>query len=387
MDLFIFNDIERDETIKAILERDNIPLLRGIVRFAETEGVTNDSIKEYVSSLLANDDNVLSRLARSGKSIGKDLKGFAKLDTDMIFKKLLGKAAVNYHASGNETGFYEGYINSIRSITAANTSEELLDRLILHYRLLGCGLLARYIAYRFDGTDITGIPDFDRTTFDDLVGLERQKKILTENTEAFLDGKFANNVLLFGDRGSGKSSSVKALLNMYADRGLRMVELPKSAITKIPELTAELAGSPHKYILFLDDLTFERHDREYRALKIAMEGQLRAAAGNVLIYTTSNRRHLIRETLADRDGGELNVNDNMQEMLSLAERFGISLFFPAADAKEYINIVRILLERNGIELTEDIKKEAVRWEMRYGGKSGRCAKQFVTDYVNRSEDK
>ena len=384
MDLFIFNDIERDETIKAILERDNIPLLRGIVRFAETEGVTNDSIKEYVSSLLANDDNVLSRLAMSGKNIGKDLKSFAKLDTDMIFKKLLGKAAVNYNASGNDTGFYEGYINSIRSITEANTSEELLDRLILHYRLLGCGLLARYIAYRYDGTELIGIPDFDKTTFDDLVGLDRQKKILMENTEAFLDGKFSNNVLLFGDRGSGKSSSVKALLNMYADRGLRVVELPKSAITKIPELTSELTGSPHKYILFLDDLTFERHDREYRALKIAMEGQLRAAAGNVLVYATSNRRHLIRETLADREGGELNVNDNMQEMLSLAERFGISLFFPSPDSKEYINIVRVLLERNGIELTEDIRKEAVRWEMRYGGKSGRCAKQFVTDFVNKS---
>ena len=386
MDLFVFNDIEKDDTIKAMVERDNIPLLRGIVRFAETEGVTSDSIKEYVVSLLANDDNILSQLARSGKKIGKDLKGFAKLDADLVFKKLLGKAAVKYSASGNDTGFYEGYIESIRSITMANSPEELLDRLILHYQILGCGSLAKYIAYRYDGEELSGIPDFDKTKFDDLVGLERQKKILMDNTEAFLDGKFSNNVLLFGDRGSGKSSSVKALLNMYADRGLRVVELPKSAITRIPKLTAELAKSPHKYILFLDDLTFERHDTEYRALKIAMEGQLQAAAGNVLVCATSNRRHLIRETIADREGGEFNVNDNMQEMLSLAERFGISLFFPSPDPKEYINIVKVLLERGGIEMTEDIRKEAVQWEMRYGGKSGRCAKQFVTDYVNKHGD-
>ena len=148
-------------------------------------------------------------------------------------------------------------------------------------------------------------------------------------------------------------------------------------------MTKELENSPHKYILFLDDLTFERHDTEYRALKIAMEGQLQASAGNVLVYATSNRRHLIRETWADRDGGEVHVNDNKQEMLSLAERFGISLFFPAPDSKQYIQSVSALLERCGVEMTEDIKKEAVRWEMNYGGKSGRCAKQFVADFMNK----
>ena len=383
MDLFVFNDIEKDATVKAIIEKGNMPLLRGIVRFAETEGVTDNSIKEYVVSILANDENILSELARSGKKIGKDPRGFAKLDADLLYKKLLAKAAVKYTSSENDPGFYEGYIKSIRSITAAKNPEELLDRLTEHYRTLGCGLLAKYIAYRYDGEELLGIPDFDKTTFDDLVGLDRQKKILMENTEAFLGGSFANNVLLFGDRGSGKSSSVKALLNMYADRGLRIIELPKSAITSMPRLTNMLSGSPHKYILFFDDLTFERHDTEYRSLKIAMEGQLQAAAKNVLVYATSNRRHLIRETVADREGGEFNMNDNMQEMLSLAERFGISLFFPSPDPKEYMEIVRVLLERKGIELTEEIRKEAVRWEMRNGGKSGRGARQFVGAYMER----
>lgn len=380
MDLFIFDGIKDDPIVNAILEKDNATLLRGIVRFAETEGVTEDSLREYIATLLANDENVLSMLARGQKRIGDDLCRLAMLDIETVFTRLFD-TKIKYKPSGNSTGYYVGYTESIRKITSSNTPNELLENLLSHYSSLGNGLLSKYIAFRYDG-ELKGIENSDKADFDDIVGMEHQKKVLTDNTKAYLEGKFANNVLLFGDRGTGKSTSVKALLNMFAKDGLRVIELPKSAITKIPDLTKQLEDSPHKYILFLDDLTFERHDTEYRALKIAMEGQLQANAGNVLVYATSNRRHLIRETWADRDGGEVHVNDNKQEMLSLAERFGISLFFPAPDSKQYIEIVRVLLERNGIEMTEEIKKEAVRWEMNYGGKSGRCAKQFVADFLH-----
>lgn len=381
MDLFIFDKITDDKIVQAVLAKNNTELLRGIVNFAETEGVTADSLREYIATLLANDENVLSVLARGRKNIGDDLCKLAMLDIETIYNKLFN-TKIKYTPSGNDTGYYEGYTKSIRRITASQSPEELLKRLLTHYSELGNGLLSKYIAFRFDG-ELKGIANSDKAEFSEIVGMEHQKKVLIENTRAYLDGKFANNVLLFGDRGTGKSTSVKALLNMFAKDGLRVIELPKSAITKIPELTKQLEDSPHKYILFLDDLTFERHDTEYRALKIAMEGQLQANAGNVLVYATSNRRHLIRETWADRDGGEVHVNDNKQEMLSLAERFGISLFFPAPDAKQYIEIVRVLLERNGIEMTDEIKKEAVRWEMNYGGKSGRCAKQFVADFLHK----
>ena len=380
MDLFIFDGIKDDPIVNAILEKDNATLLRGIVRFAETEGVTEDSLREYIATLLANDENVLSMLARGQKRIGDDLCRLAMLDIETVFTRLFD-TKIKYKPSGNSTGYYVGYTESIRKITSSNTPNELLENLLSHYSSLGNGLLSKYIAFRYDG-ELKGIENSDKADFDDIVGMEHQKKVLTDNTKAYLEGKFANNVLIFGDRGTGKSTSVKALLNMFAKDGLRVIELPKSAITKIPDLTKQLEDSPHKYILFLDDLTFERHDTEYRALKIAMEGQLQANAGNVLVYATSNRRHLIRETWADRDGGEVHVNDNKQEMLSLAERFGISLFFPAPDSKQYIEIVRVLLERNGIEMTEEIKKEAVRWEMNYGGKSGRCAKQFVADFLH-----
>lgn len=385
MDLFIFENILQDKTIQAILDKDSIPLTKGILRFAETEGVTNNSVSEYVASVLANDDNILSELAKSGKRIGSDLYRFARLDMDSIFKKIFD-TKIKYTASGNETGFCGEYVNSIKKLTASETAEELLDNLIEHYRRLGNGLMSRYTAFKFDG-ELTGVPNTDESKFDDIVGMDSQKKTLIENTRAFVEGRFANNVLLFGDRGTGKSSSVKALLNLFAPEGLRVIELPKHAITKIPQLSKELEKSPHKYILFLDDLTFERHDSEYRALKIAMDGQLQAKSSNVLVYATSNRRHLIRETWADRDGGEVHVNDNKQEMLSLAERFGISIFFPSPDSKQYTEIVRVLLERNGIEMTDEIKKAAVRWEMNYGGKSGRCAKQFVADFMNKLNEK
>lgn len=379
VDLIIFNNIEDDPCIKGVLEKDNVAVLRNVIEFSETEGVTNNAIKEYVATRLANDDNILSRLARADKRIGDDLYRLAMLDIERIYKKLFS-IQIKYEPSGNAPGYYSGYVDSIKSITEAGSAEELLDSLIMHYRKLGCGIQAKYIAFKYDGA-LTGISDIDTVSFDSLVGIEYQKQVLIDNTRAFVRGKAANNVLLFGDRGTGKSSSVKALLNMFASDGLRVVEMPKNCIKDIPELTKTLSQSPNKYIIFLDDLTFESHETEYRALKVAMEGQLQASPPNVLIYATSNRRHLIRENWSDREGGEIHVNDQLQETLSLSERFGISLVFPAPNQKEYLNIVAQMLKKHNIEMNSDIEKQAVVWQMNYGGRSARCAKQFVTSYI------
>lgn len=381
MDLLIFNKIEEDSCIKGVLEKDNVAVLRSIIEFSETEGITSSAIKEYVATRLANDDNILSRLAQSDKQIGDDLYKLALLDIEQVYKKLFS-IQIKYSPSGNETGFYDGYINSIKSITDSKSAGELLDRLIKHYRTLGSGILSKYTAFKYDGA-LTGVGETDSITFGDLVGIEYQKQTLIDNTKAFVDGKAANNVLLFGDRGTGKSSSVKALLNMFHDEGLRIIEMPKHCIKDIPKLSKQLAESPNKYIIFLDDLTFEKHESEYRDLKVAMEGQLQANPENVLIYATSNRRHLIRENWSDREGGEIHVNDHMQETLSLSERFGISLVFSAPTQKEYLNIVSEMLKKHGIEMNGDIEKQAVVWQMNYGGRSARCAKQFVTSYISK----
>ena len=384
MELYIFNSIEKDDCIRGILEKGNTIVMRKIIEFAEMRGVTKNSIREYVVTLLADDDNVLSRVAQSGGEIGQDLYKIALFDIDQIYEKLF-PTSVKYTPSDNSHGFFEGYRNSITRMTEAKSSNELLDGLIRHYREYGSGELSRYAAFKYDG-GLFGISEIENVTFDTLVGLEHQKQILKDNTEAFLKGKTANNVLLFGDRGTGKSSSVKALLNMYAKDGLRIIEIPKHYIADIPQMTKVLGGKPHKYILFLDDLTFETHETEYRALKIAMEGQLQAMPKNVLIYATSNRRHLIRETWEDRQGSDVHVNDRMQETLSLAERFGISLVFSSPNQKEYLHIAEELLKRHGIEMTADIEKQALVWQMNYGGRSARCAKQFVASYASREKE-
>jgi len=376
MDLIVLNDIEQDEAIKSILERDSFGLLRSMVTFAETEGVTEDCIREYIAVRLANDENIVSHILGSGGKLGSDLMRMVNSDVAQIYKNLFSRQTIKYTPSGNPTGFCEEYISSIKRITGSKDAAELTDRLLAHYRTLGTGITAKYIAFKYDGR-LEGISDVDLISFDSLVGIDRQRDKLIENTRAFLAGRAANNVLLSGDRGTGKSSSVKALLNKFASEGLRLVEVPKHRIKDIPSLTKQLSGKPQKYILFMDDLSFETQDSEYKSLKIAMEGQLQAHPENVIIYATSNRRHLVRETWAERDGGEIHRNDQIQETVSLAERFGLTLVFAAPNQKEYLAIVASMLREKGIEMNADLEKRAIVWQMNYGGRNGRCAKQFV----------
>ena len=376
MDLIVFSDIEQDAAIRSILERDSFGLLRSMVTFAETEGVTEDCIREYIAVLLANDENIVSHILGSGGKLGSDLMRMVNSDVAQIYKNLFSRQTIKYTPSGNPTGFCDAYITSIKRITGSRDASELTERLLTHYRTLGSGITAKYIAFKYDGM-LEGISNVDLISFDSLVGIERQRDKLIENTRAFLAGRAANNVLLSGDRGTGKSSSVKALLNKFSSEGLRLIEVPKHRIKDIPRLVKMLSEKPQKYILFMDDLSFETQDSEYKSLKIAMEGQLQANPKNVIIYATSNRRHLVRETWAERDGGEIHRNDQIQETVSLAERFGLTLVFAAPNQKEYLAIVESMLREKGIEMDADLEKKAIIWQMNYGGRNGRCAKQFV----------
>lgn len=384
MELLVFHNILNDDGIKAIINNNYSQALIHLIEFCETKGVTTSSVKEYVVNLLVDEENILSILESMKKKVGDDLYRAALTDIEKIYSSLFN-APIKYIPSGNSVEFSDEYKASVVKMIKSRSAKELLDNLCEHYRTLGNGELSRYVAFKYSDT-IKGVVQDNSVTLDSLVGLAHQKEILISNTKGFVMGNAANNVLLFGDRGTGKSSSVKALLNEFKSSGLRMIEIPKNKISEIPDLIEYLSKKPNKYILFLDDLTFETHDSEYRALKIAMDGQLASHPDNVLIYATSNRRHLIKETWADRNGGEVHKNDNLQETLSLSERFGISLVFSSPTQAEYLNVVKELLIREGIEIDAEIEKKAVVWQMNYGGRNPRLAKQFVADYVAKKDN-
>ncbi len=383
MELLIFDKILCDPAVGALLAENTTEALRHIISFGEREGVGNDAVSEYMAHILADDENILSLVLGRGGEPSDDLLRVAYDDISKLYPVLF-KTGFCYRPSGRDVGYCERYIKSITAIAEASSADELFDALVSHYRSLGGGILSKYEAFVYDEI-LRGVVCDKSVTFDTLIGLDHQKKILMDNTRAFVESKAANNVLLFGDRGTGKSSCVKAILNMLAPMGLRMVEIPKKMISKIPELTEYLSHSPHKYILFLDDLSFESHDSDYRALKVAMEGQLSRHPDNVLIYATSNRRHLIKESRADRDGDEVHRNDNMQETLSLSERFGISLVFSAPNQAEYLEVVRGILNMHGIETTPELERRAIIWQMNYGGRNPRLAKQFVKSVLAERE--
>ena len=212
----------------------------------------------------------------------------------------------------------------------------------------------------------------------DLIGYELQRTQVIENTRALLAGQKAANVLLYGDAGTGKSATVKAVANAYADEGLRLIELTKEELHLLPKLLDELAANPLKFILFIDDLSFQDNDDNFSALKAVLEGSISARSHNTVIYATSNRRHIVRETFSQRAGDEIHRNDTMQETISLSERFGIRILYDKPNKQLYLDIVKGLADQYGLSMTEDeLELEAERFATRRSGRSARAARQFV----------
>ncbi|MBQ6387096.1 MAG: ATP-binding protein [Ruminococcus sp.] len=255
-----------------------------------------------------------------------------------------------------------------------------LDRIAAYYRKNGCGMFARYRAFVWRDGDIRPVLNYDTISLGEFTGYERQRDMMLQNTKAFLEGKSCNNCLLYGDMGTGKSSTVKAIANAFRADGLRIVEIPKERLTDFPLLADKLAQLPMKFIIFIDDLSFQHQDRSYTTLKAVLEGGLAARPRNALIYATSNRRHIVKEKLSDRayEVDDVNTRDNMQETLSLSDRFGLAVCFTAPKKSEYLAIVTALAKEKGIELSEaELSAGAERFALAKGGRSPRCAKQYV----------
>ncbi len=253
-------------------------------------------------------------------------------------------------------------------------------RLAAYHKSHGCGRFVSCYAFLWRDGALLPVEHPDPIRLSNLKSYEYQRRIAVDNTRAFLDGFEANNMLLYGDRGTGKSSTVKALLNEYAGEGLRMIEMPKESLRDLPDLTGYLAGIPMKFIIFIDDLSFSRDDDNYSALKAVLEGGLASRPHNVVIYATSNRRHLLRETFSDRSGDEVHHADTVQESVSLSDRFGISLTFLLPDKQRFLEIVEQIAKDRGLQVDRQTLLDAAeRWALERGGRSPRYARQFITD--------
>ena len=298
----------------------------------------------------------------------------------------------NYTASRQESKVYNTRICAricelAEKFCRNHTAEEMKDTLTRFYKEYGVGKFGLHKSFRIvhdeTGVHIEPILNIAHVNLKDIVGYEIPKKKLVENTTAFVSGRKANNCLLFGDAGTGKSSCIKAIANEYYGDGLRIIEVYKHQFQDLNEVIAQIKNRNYRFIIYMDDLSFEEFEIEYKYLKAVIEGGLEKKPENVLIYATSNRRHLIRENYRDKEEvrEDMHTSDTVQEKLSLVYRFGVTIYFGAPDKKQFQNIVKTLAERNGIRMPEpELLAEANKWELSHGGLSGRSAQQFV-DYL------
>ena len=360
----------------------------------------------YLANLLVNNENSYS----CGCEIRGEINGtinqavlhdivILKEFYDFDFRPLMEKLKVpefalaeKYESSSRESKVYNARICAricelAKKFCLDHTPEEMKDTLTQFYREYGVGKFGLHKSFRIvheeNGVHMEPILNIAHVRLDDLVGYETAKKKLRDNTDAFVSGRRANNCLLFGDAGTGKSSCMKAIANEYYDRGLRMIEVYKHQFRDLNEVISQIKKRNYRFIIYMDDLSFEDFEIEYKYLKAVIEGGLERKPENVLIYATSNRRHLIRENYGDKEESrqDMHTGDTVQEKLSLAYRFGVTIYFGAPDKKQFAVIVKTLAKRFGVKMPEEkLLAEANKWELSHGGLSGRSAQQFI-DYL------
>ncbi len=398
-----YDDPERDISELKILFYD---CLHRLIEEAGSYGFHGNLWHTYLANLLVNNENSYS----CGCEIKGEITGTinrAALHDIEIFKELFDfdfhpvmekldvpdfALALDYEASTRESKVYNTRIcgricELAEDLAKAEDSEAMKAVLTQFYKDYGVGKFGLHKSFRVmhddAGVHIVPILNIAHVKLDDLVGYETAKRKLKNNTESFVMGLKANNCLLYGDAGTGKSSCIKAIANEYYERGLRVIEIYKHQFQDLNDVIAQIKKRNYKFIIYMDDLSFEDFEIEYKYLKAVIEGGLEKRPKNVLIYATSNRRHLIRETTADKEEirEDLHTGDTVQEKLSLAYRFGVTIYFGSPDKKQFEEIVRSLASRNGILLPEeDLLAEANKWELTHGGLSGRTAQQFI-DYL------
>ena len=402
----IFRDYELDLAEKENLTSRIYEQMKALLDLSTQYGFDKNLWHNYLTFILLTNENSFSMTSEKVGANDGTVNHFAKADF-AVFKKLfdfdfgpiekdLGidcfSTVCNYHSIPKKERMYNRNVSErvqevSERIEKAADEEEIFTIVTDFYKAYGVGMFGLNRAFRIrhleDGVEFLPINNTDSVLLKDLIGYEIQKKKLIDNTEAFVKGLPANNVLLCGDAGTGKSTSIKALLNEYYDQGLRMIEIYKHQFQDLSSIIAQVKNRNYRFIIYMDDLSFEDFEIEYKFLKAVIEGGMETRPDNVLIYATSNRRHLIKESWYDRNDMEnengMHRSDTMQEKLSLVARFGVTIYYGKPSQKEYFTIVKELRKRYpSITLTdEELCAEANKWELSHGGISGRTAQQFI----------
>lgn len=377
--------------------------LKRLMELAESHGLEGNLWHSFIAFLLVNNENAYSRACEIRGEIEGSINAIASHDFAIIKEffdfdlKLLGdyfavdcmEDILNYcGTSGSGAVFNKRIRDRIRELCQhleqADDVSAFKEAVTGFYGEFGVGKLGLHKAFRVahkeEGAEIVPITNIAHVRLEDLVGYELAKQKLIDNTEAFVNGKEANNCLLYGDAGTGKSTSIKAIANQYYDKGLRLIEVYKHQFCDLNDVIAQIKNRNYKFIIYMDDLSFEEFEIEYKYLKAVIEGGLEKKPDNVLIYATSNRRHLIREKFSDKEEvrEDMHTSDTVQEKLSLYARFGVTIYYGAPNKKEFQQIVTTLAEKYQIQMdTETLLLEANKWELSHGGLSGRTAQQFI----------
>ena len=335
-------------------------------------GTGKRTLAGYLESIVTNDENAYIRM------IGKGAAPWPEMEADVWAELEILQAAADLTPETLRQGLsWQGYLPGF-AVKQVNLAESYRERCNNIHRY-GYGMYAKHTMFYVSPENrIIPVQNPDQIRLSSLIDYKREQQIILDNTLALLAGKPAANILLTGDAGTGKSSTVKAVVNELADKGLRILEVRKEQLHAIPAILDALNSNPLKFILFIDDLSFQKDDDNFSALKAILEGSVSAKSKNVVIYATSNRRHLVKESFSGRDGDDVHRNDTLQEILSLSERFGIQVTFQKPDKKTYLGIVHHLAREKGVLLPEEeLDALAERYALGRGGRSARAANQFV----------
>lgn len=400
--------LEAGTTEKTVLRTRVFSQVKRILMTATDYGFNENLWQNYLTFVLIMDENPFSLTCEKiGASEGASANHFAKNDFQAFYElfhydfgpleQALGidcfSELSDYRAISKPELMYNKNVSEkvrtlSRTLAGAGNADEFFDGITGFYRDYGVGMFGLNKAFRIycpensTRVEFKAINNMDQVVLDDLIGYEIQKKKLVDNTKAFVEGRKANNVLLFGDSGTGKSTSIKAIVNEFYDQGLRMIEIYKHQFAALSNVIAQIKNRNYKFIIYMDDLSFEEFEIEYKFLKAVIEGGVETKPENILIYATSNRRHLIKENWSDRSDvtvqNGMHQSDTMEEKLSLVHRFGVTINYSKPSQKEYFNIAIQLARRLGVTLSDDeIRAEANKWELSHGGISGRTAQQFA----------